>query len=268
MLASSTLAMCIGIAIVAIIVIIAVSLASASQNKRGFPPFSTPHIGPVISHGDLGEMVVAQILGETVPGCRYVINDLTVAFPDGYSFQIDHILIDARGVLVIETKNFVGHIYGREDQQEWVQIYGDHRKRFYNPVMQNNGHVIKLRRLLPPETSISSVVVFVRGELKGVIASNVYDINGFRRVLAMSCAETPLPPEKMEQLYQKLIKFKEERYIHETKHMQNIQQRKERIATGCCPKCGSSLRVVNGKGKPFLGCSAYPRCNYTQHLNS
>lgn len=250
-----------------IVVVIAIIIAVAYQSKHGFPSFSTPRTGPVISHGDLGEMAVAQMLGETVFGCRYVINNLTVAFPNGDTFQIDHILIDARGVMVVETKNFIGRIYGQETQQQWMQICGNKKRYFYNPVMQNATHVVKLKRLLAKEIPISSAVVFVRGELDKVFASNVYNIHGFKRVLNMPCAEARLTPETMEEIYQTLIRYKQEQPMHEAIHMQKIQHRNALIARGQCPRCGSPLRVVNGKNGLFYGCSAYPRCNYTHHLN-
>jgi hypothetical protein len=34
-----------------------------------------------------------------------------------------------------------------------------------------------------------------------------------------------------------------------------------------CPKCGSPLRVVNWKGRQFMGCSAYPSCQYTTAMS-
>lgn len=34
-----------------------------------------------------------------------------------------------------------------------------------------------------------------------------------------------------------------------------------------CPKCNSSLHIRNGKQGPFLGCSAYPECDYLRPLH-
>ncbi|MGJ8581658.1 MAG: topoisomerase DNA-binding C4 zinc finger domain-containing protein [Psychromonas sp.] len=34
-----------------------------------------------------------------------------------------------------------------------------------------------------------------------------------------------------------------------------------------CPKCGSALHIRNGKQGPFLGCSAYPECDYLRPLH-
>lgn len=37
--------------------------------------------------------------------------------------------------------------------------------------------------------------------------------------------------------------------------------------TEACPKCASPLHIRNGKQGPFLGCSAYPACDYLKPLH-
>lgn len=39
-----------------------------------------------------------------------------------------------------------------------------------------------------------------------------------------------------------------------------------RHAFGDCPKCQSALQIRNGKSGKFLGCSAYPECDFAQPL--
>jgi len=34
-----------------------------------------------------------------------------------------------------------------------------------------------------------------------------------------------------------------------------------------CPQCGATLQLRHGKHGPFLGCSAYPECDYIQSLH-
>ncbi len=34
-----------------------------------------------------------------------------------------------------------------------------------------------------------------------------------------------------------------------------------------CPKCGSKLKLRNGKHGPFFGCSSYPNCQYTKSIS-
>ena len=41
-----------------------------------------------------------------------------------------------------------------------------------------------------------------------------------------------------------------------------LQSYQDEIET--CPRCGSSLRLMNGRYGKFIGCSGYPNCKYTQ----
>lgn len=36
---------------------------------------------------------------------------------------------------------------------------------------------------------------------------------------------------------------------------------------GSCPECGDSLDLRRGKHGRFIGCSAYPQCDYARSLN-
>ena len=84
--------------------------------------------------GKVGENRGKAVIGETIEGVQYVINDLFLE-RKGKSSQIDHIVINPRGVFVIETKNYSGVIYGSENQQEWTQVlyYGRSKNNIYNP---------------------------------------------------------------------------------------------------------------------------------------
>lgn len=63
------------------------------------------------SKGKVGEMRVASIL-KKFPVNRYkIINNLLLT-SNGYSTQIDHIVISIYGIFVIETKFYQGWIYG------------------------------------------------------------------------------------------------------------------------------------------------------------
>ena len=47
--------------------------------------------------------------------------------------------------------------------------------------------------------------------------------------------------------------------------MDKLQHHK--IESEICPDCGASLHIRNGKQGPFLGCSAYPKCNFLRPLH-
>jgi hypothetical protein len=85
----------------------------------GFLVFSKTNYGK----GWLGEYQVRRIIGKNNPNkSKYVINNLT--FNDGTkSVQIDHLIISPSGLIVIETKNRVGKIYGKEDDLNWTVVF-------------------------------------------------------------------------------------------------------------------------------------------------
>ena len=73
------------------------------------------------TRGKRGENKVKWVIGETIENEQYVINDFILS-NNGSTSQIDHVVINPRGVFVIETKNYSGEIYGSENQREWTQV--------------------------------------------------------------------------------------------------------------------------------------------------
>lgn len=56
--------------------------------------------------------------------------------------EIDLIVIAPEGVVIIENKHYSGTIKGKADERYWVQDkQGSRRRKFYNPIMQNQGHI-------------------------------------------------------------------------------------------------------------------------------
>lgn len=79
----------------------------------------------------------------------HLIDDILISSgKEGRSVQIDHILVSTRGIFVIETKGHRGHILGTEYGQYWDQRFMMSSKSFYNPLLQNDGHIRALRRNL------------------------------------------------------------------------------------------------------------------------
>lgn len=133
------------------------------------------------SKGKVGEMRVASIL-KKFPMDRYkIINDLLLT-SNGYSTQIDHIVISIYGVFVIETKFYQGWIYGGENSEYWTQnIYGN-KYQLRNPIHQNQGHIRALKFLLKGYGNIPfiSVVAFSRQARLGVDAHTPVIYTGIR----------------------------------------------------------------------------------------
>ena len=112
--------------------------------------------------GKRGEKMVAKELGRLKKKDYIVINDLMLPSSNGRTSQIDHVVVSTRGIFVIETKNHAGRISGGEHAQYWQQHLSSQSRTFYNPLLQNRGHLRAIRRLLPKIDAelFSTMVVF------------------------------------------------------------------------------------------------------------
>ena len=82
-----------------------------------------------------------------LPDEYHIFNDLFFE-NNGYTTQIDHVVVSPYGVFVIETKGYKGWILGGENSDYWTQVIYKFKAQFYNPIKQNDGHVRFLRHIL------------------------------------------------------------------------------------------------------------------------
>ena len=105
--------------------------------------------------GLIGEQEVRQKFNKQ----ELIINDVNTPLP--HKAQIDHIVINEKGVLVIETKNYSGIIRGRAGDRFWYQYVGDKKNAFLNPLIQNRYHIDCLIQIFPEYSeTFRSIVVF------------------------------------------------------------------------------------------------------------
>lgn len=113
-----------------------------------------------------GEKKVARVLRKFARfrGFR-VLNDVYLPLYDKTT-QVDHILVGYFGLLVVETKNLAGEVYGDPKKKDWLHIVGTERHYTYNPLMQNQTHIDCIRHILGKANiynlQIESLVVFTR----------------------------------------------------------------------------------------------------------
>lgn len=120
--------------------------------------------------GVKGEKKVAKKLGPWAMIRNYkVINGLYLPLYDKTT-EIDHVVIGFFGIIVIETKNMGGEIYGDVKSKEWTHIMGEQKHKLYNPVMQNQAHIDCIRHCLAKEKiyniNIDNVVVFANNKVQ------------------------------------------------------------------------------------------------------
>jgi hypothetical protein len=97
--------------------------------------------------GVVGEQTTAFKLSRLNRAKYKVINNLVLNV-SGKTSQIDHVIISDFGIFVIETKNLKGWILGEENSEYWTQVIYQRKKKFYNPIRQNQGHIRALEHYL------------------------------------------------------------------------------------------------------------------------
>lgn len=116
------------------------------------------------TRGEWSERMVVLRLLKAGINPKAIFHDLYIRKPSGEYTQIDLAVATRAGIIVFEVKHYSGWIFGDEHQQYWTQVlaYGREKNRFYNPVMQNAGHLQAIRNCLPhnPDIPIYSVIVF------------------------------------------------------------------------------------------------------------
>lgn len=130
--------------IIAAALIVFCFVASYLNQRRNMKLLST------VSSPDRGTMseckLVIKMLKRGVHP-KAIFHDLYVQKKNGEYTQIDLVVATPQGLVVIEVKNYSGWLFGHERQKYWTQLlnFGKAKYRFYNPLMQNQGHIQALK---------------------------------------------------------------------------------------------------------------------------
>ncbi|MBR4588886.1 MAG: NERD domain-containing protein [Lachnospiraceae bacterium] len=191
---------------------------------------------------------------------------------NGRTTEIDVIALTEKGILVIESKNYGGWIFGSIGSQKWLQSFKNgERHEFYNPVLQNETHINKLVSLLglTKENVFSYIVFSDRCTLKRVPESTDRLMIIQRNDLLWSVKDmlkkipSIFSQNEIDSFYDKLLPLTDVTKETKEKHIEQA----ERFKTGdVCPVCGGRLVKRNGKYGEFYGCSGYPKCTYTRNV--
>lgn len=204
---------------------------------------------------------------------------------DGKLTEIDAIMIHRSGIYVFESKNYSGWIFGSENDEQWTQSllgkgYEAQKEHFFNPVLQNKLHIKHLSRILRGyERKIYSVIVFSnRCELKSITITSpcikVLQRHELQSSLSEYMAQSLLTETDVQKIYELLHQYTQVNDLQKREHLQNVEDNialREAQRGKICPICGGTLvlRIVkHGEraGHQFYGCSAYPRCRYTENI--
>ena len=197
-----------------------------------------------------------------------LIND--VLLPSGVgTTQIDHVLVSPNSVFVIETKELNGWIFGGPGQQQWTQSFAagrwsrklgitSKRFKFYNPLLQNEGHAKTLVKLdIVDSWRLRPIVAFVGDaqlktaenflpfdeheriarqnrtwRMRGVICMSLPDLHRYIDFSVITSSKSDWTRQKMEEIYAKIreaeISMTAEAHARHVDYVRSVKEMRSR----------------------------------------
>lgn len=211
-----------------------------------------------------------------------VLHDVLIDGAEGATSQIDLLLIDDRGIYVVEVKNYPDAvIYGDGKKSQWYYYRGGKRFEIYSPLRQNRQHVQYLKKLLADMGNIPcfNAVVMLCKDFK---VENISEDPDCPDTFLCSSLPAMLRGKNyLDQYHPKVLgepdkkaiwqHIKERQHTGEEarrKHVEQVssfqKQREELERKNYCPHCQKPLVLRHGTYGDFYGCPNYPKCRYTR----
>ena len=104
----------------------------------------------------IGTLRIRRVLRRRSPD---VLHDFILPGAYGGLTKIDHAILTAGGILCIQTKHYNGIVFGGEEEAQWTNVDGTIRRRFLNPLIQNEGRTRALQKIVP-DVPVANLIVF------------------------------------------------------------------------------------------------------------
>ncbi|WP_134052213.1 MULTISPECIES: nuclease-related domain-containing protein [Rheinheimera] len=132
--------------------------------------------------GAIAERALHKVLVKELPASYQHYRNLVIPTEQGDVTEIDHLVVSAYGIFVIEVKNYRGWIFGGEKQPRWTVQRFRSKHQFMNPLHQNYKHTEAIKHVLglngKDNDAVHSIVAFSqRAEFKTHIPLNVMYID-------------------------------------------------------------------------------------------
>lgn len=109
-----------------------------------------------VATAKIGELRIRRVLRQRTSD---VLHDVIIPGAYGGLTKLDHAILTSGGILCIRTRHYHGIVFGGEDEPQWTNVDGTTRRRFLNPVIQNEGRTRALRNIVP-DVPVANLVVF------------------------------------------------------------------------------------------------------------
>jgi len=113
------------------------------------------HLARLVT-AQIGQWRIKTALDKRSPD---VLHDFLLPGAYGGLVKIDHAILTAGGILCIQTKHYNGIVFGGEEEAQWTNVDGVKRRRFLNPMIQNEGRRRALQKVVP-DVPVANLVIF------------------------------------------------------------------------------------------------------------
>ncbi|HZW59276.1 MAG TPA: nuclease-related domain-containing protein [Woeseiaceae bacterium] len=90
------------------------------------------------------------------------LSDLVIPKADEGEIHIDHLLLTAEGLLIIDVKDVTGIVFGSDKMQDWTVIAADRRYTFANPQPALYDRIAAVRQIVR-QVPVTGRVLFLDG---------------------------------------------------------------------------------------------------------
>lgn len=210
-----------------------------------------------------------------------ILHDVLVDTKDGYTSQIDLIMIGSKGIFVVEVKLYENaRIYGNGKNSTWYYYIGGKKYEIYSPIKQNKKHIEHLKNFLKDFGDIPfySVITMICQDFKvdninadpehpdAFVCNTLVSMTRGLKIITENKKDV-LDENKKHEIFE-YIKANQHtdrkaRIVHK-ENVQEYKQRKEKDKKEkICPFCKTDLVLRKGKFGEFYGCPNFPKCRYT-----
>ncbi len=116
---------------------------------------SAAHVARLVAE-KIGKRKIHKILNARSPD---LLEDFILPGAYGGLTHIDHAILTSGGILCIQTKHYNGTVFGGADEPQWTNVDGIRRRKFLNPLIQNEGRKKALQKIVP-NVPVANLVVF------------------------------------------------------------------------------------------------------------
>lgn len=167
-------------------------------------------------------------------GNKFLFN-LYIPTTDNKTTELDLVMITQKGIMVFESKNYSGWIFGDEKSRMWMQTLPNgrgksYKSQFFNPILQNKGHINNLKRILNEDIPIFSIITFSERCTLKKVPKNTNDIKVINRDSVYYTVKKiydtnsdVIGQEKTMDIYSKLYKYTQISDEIKKEHIQNIK---------------------------------------------